>query len=56
MKRTHGCKYQHCKPELKKITSETTVGPAKDNHQASTNYLKLETVIDSEAVQLKSTS
>ena len=31
MKRVHGCKYQHCKPELKK----TTVGPAKDNHQAS---------------------
>ena len=40
MKRVHGCKYQHCKPELKK----TTVGPAKDNNQASTNYLKVKSI------------
>ena len=38
MKRVHGYKYQHCEPELKRTTSETTVGPAKDNNQASTNY------------------
>ena len=31
------CKTQ--KPELKKTTSLNTVGPAKDNHQASTNYI-----------------
>ena len=46
--------------ELKKTTSKTTAGPAKDNHQASTSYLKLhiEAVIESEAwdtaVQIKS--
>ena len=51
MKRAHGFKYQHCEPEMKKTTSQTTAGPAKDNHQASTNYLKLhiEAVIVSEA-------
>ena len=36
-------KYQRCDPELKETTSQTTAGqpktggPAKDNHQASTN-------------------
>ena len=45
------------KPELKKKTA--TVGPAKDKHQAPTNWLKLSVraVIESEAwptvVQLK---
>ena len=32
----YGCKYQHCKTEMKQITNQ-----AKDNHQASTNYLQL---------------
>ena len=47
-------------PSIKKTTSKTTAGPAKDNYQASTNYLKLhiEAVIGPEAwtiaVQLKS--
>ena len=41
MKRVHGCKYQHCKPALKKTTSSATAGPAKNNDQASTNNLKL---------------
>ena len=42
MRRAHGCKYQHCKPELKKTTSLTTAGPAKDNHKASpTTFKKL---------------
>ena len=60
MERVHGFKYQHCEPELKKTTSSTTEGPAKDTHQASTNYLNLhiEAVTESEArttaVQLKS--
>ena len=36
MKRVHGCKL-----ELKKTSSETTLCLAKDNHQASTNYVKL---------------
>ena len=38
-------------PELKKTTSSTTDGPAKDNHQASTNFLKLyiEALIESKA-------
>ena len=51
MKQAHGCKYQQCEPELKKTTSLTTKGPSKDNHQASTKYLKLhiEAVIESEA-------
>ena len=32
MKRAHGYKHRHCGPELKRTTSYTTVGPAKDNH------------------------
>ena len=31
-------KHQHCEPELKKTLVKPRVGPAKDNHQASTNY------------------
>ena len=60
MKRAHGYKHQHCDPKLKKTTSQTTVGPAKDNHQASTNnfQLNIKAVIESQAwttaVQLKS--
>ena len=30
MKRAHGFKYQHCESKLKKTSSETTEGPAKD--------------------------
>ena len=55
MKRAHGFKYQHCELELKKTTSLTTEDPhhqaINDNHQASTNYLKLhiDVVIEFEA-------
>ena len=38
MKRAHGFKHQHREPWLKKTISETTAGPAKDNHQASINF------------------
>ena len=46
--------------ELKTTTSKTMVGPAKDNHHASTTYFKIHvnSVIESKAwttaVQLKS--
>ena len=51
MKMPHGFEYQHCEPELNKTTSYTTAGPDKDNHQDSTNYIKLhiEAVFESEA-------
>ena len=50
----------HCEPELKKTTSWTTAGQAKDKHQVPTHLSKFyeEAVIKSEArttvVQLKS--
>ena len=49
-KRAPDFKYQHCESELKKTTSKTTERLAKDNHQASTNYLELhfEAAIESE--------
>ena len=31
---------QHCKPELKKPVQEQRAAPAKDDPQASPNYLK----------------
>ena len=41
MKRAPDFKYHHCEPELKETTSKSTERLPKDNHQASTNYLKL---------------
>ena len=51
MERAHGFKYHNCEPELRKTTSLTMASPAKDDYQASTNYLKfhIDTVIESEA-------
>ena len=50
IQRATDCIYEHCKPELKKTTCLTTAGPEKDNHQTTTNYLKLnvEAVFESE--------
>ena len=41
IKRAHSCKYTHCNPELKKTTSGTMAGAAKDNCQDTTNYRKV---------------
>ena len=59
MKRAHGYKHQHCEPELKRTTSKTTVGPAKDQSSCFNQlFLAIKAVIESQAwttaVQLKS--
>ena len=42
MIRAHGCKSKHSKPELRKTTSCTTVGPVNDNHTFNVSNMEHE--------------